>query len=80
MPKMGDGVDYVALQKVSLEEVYEASKQAVEALLRLHDLEEAPEDSAHVFYDELDRVLNMLGLREYMVVPWEPPQEQVESA
>lgn len=77
---MGDGVDYVALQKVSLEEAYEASKTAVEVLLRLHGLDEAPEDSAHVFYDELDRVLNMLGLRERMVLPWEAPQEQVETA
>lgn len=80
MAKVGDGVDYTHLPKVSLDEVYEASKIAIEALLRLHGLDEAPEDCAHVFYDELDRVLNILGLREAMVSPWETPLEAEESA
>lgn len=76
----GDGVDYTGLHQPSLEEVYEASKTAIETLMRLHGLEEPPEDCAHVFYDELYLVMSMLGLRVRMVVPWVPPQEQEETA
>lgn len=80
MAKPGDGVDYTHLPRISLEEVYEATLIAIEALLRLHGLDEAPEDCAHVFYDELDRVLHILGLREAMVSPWEAPEAAEESA
>jgi hypothetical protein len=75
-----DGVDYSHLPTVSLEEIYEASKTAIEVLLRLHGLDEAPEDCAHVFYDELDRVMSILGLREAMVSPYEISDGQERSA
>jgi len=75
-----DGVDYTHLPRITLEEVHEASKTAIEVLLRLHGLDEAPEDCAHAFYDELDRIMNILGLREAMVSPWEAPDEAEKSA
>lgn len=77
---MGDGVDYTSLPKVSLEESYEAAKTCIEVLLRLHGLDEAPEDCAHVFYDELFRVMEILGLRSAMVLPYEASEAQSETA
>lgn len=80
MPKPGDGVDYSGLKRISLEEVYSASKIAIETLMRLHGLEEMPDEDNDEFWDQLDRILAMLGLRNAMVSPYEAPIEQEATA
>jgi hypothetical protein len=56
--------DYTSIPKTDQEQARNAAKQAVAALLRLEGLDDLPEDDNEydAFMDQLDRVIDRLGL------------------